>query len=425
MKKLTLLIHPAWALIAAGAWWLGSRQTENTRSVAREESRSRLAAGSHHAADNARTEEQRGRVAGDSAPEAVAWLRRFASVDGTISAENMTGAVMDALRDPDPVKGLRHFTHLLECLTPENAPAALAALKAHSGPRDTNQWMTLLCTAWGAKDGAAALAGTTARDDREAAMAGWARTDPAAAEQWLAALPPGTDDGDRKALQRSLVRGMTRQNPQGALAYITEQDGGVRGDLIKAMTKEQFADGAPATARWAAGLPDELRGTALETVARHYMQVDPAAGAAWAAESALAPDMRQAVGRVADRMAEKDVMAALKWTEQLPAGPGREEAFQQVFSEWARKDPTTSSQELLRMPAGAHRDNAIHSFAGSLVRENPEDAITWAAAISDPALRLDTQINVARKWNNAAPAAAQSWIAANLPADAQRRALGK
>jgi hypothetical protein len=77
------------------------------------------------------------------------------------------------------------------------------------------------------------------------------------------------------------------------------------------------------------------------------------------------------------------------------------------------------------MPAGAHRDNAIHSFAGSLVRENPEDAIIWAAAISDPALRLDTQINVARKWNNAAPAAAQSWIAANLPADAQRRALGK
>jgi hypothetical protein len=133
--------------------------------------------------------------------------------------------------------------------------------------------------------------------------------------------------------------------------------------------------------------------------------------------------MRDAVGRVADRMAENDVLAAWKWAQQLPPSPGREEAWQQVFSEWARKDPTASSQELLRIPAGPQRDNAVHSFAGSLVRENPQDAMTWAAAIGDPGLRLETQIDVARKWNESSPAAAQAWIVANLPPEARVKAL--
>ena len=77
------------------------------------------------------------------------------------------------------------------------------------------------------------------------------------------------------------------------------------------------------------------------------------------------------------------------------------------------------------MTPGRERDNAIHSFSRILVNESPGDAIIWATAISDPALRLDTQIDVARTWNETAPAEAQTWITAHLPADAQARALAK
>jgi hypothetical protein len=166
-----------------------------------------------------------------------------------------------------------------------------------------------------------------------------------------------------------------------------------------------------------------MRGAALEAVARHYMAVDPSSGAAWAAEIATGPDTRDAVARVADRIAERDVAQALAWTRQLQPSPGQLEAYEQVFSEWARKDPTSGSQELLQMPSGRERDSAIHSFSRTLVAENPGDAIVWASAISDPELRLDTQIDVARSWNQSAPDAARSWIANHLPPEARNRAL--
>lgn len=60
-----------------------------------------------------------------------------------------------------------------------------------------------------------------------------------------------------------------------------------------------------------------------------------------------------------------------------------------------------------------------------MARESPEDAIVWATAIGDPELRLDTQIDVARKWNEASPEAARTWMVVNLPAEARKRALRK
>jgi hypothetical protein len=422
MKK-RYTVHFVWALIAAGTGWLGAWRNAGS-DASQGETRSRLAAAVDIPQSEAASAKRRAASIAGGTEEASSWLQKWSAANGSISAENMADAMTEAMRDPDSVRGLRHFTHLLECLNSDNAPAALAALKAHSGPRESSLWMNLFCTAWGAKEGASALAAVTTRDEREAALTGWARSNSAAAMEWLAALPKEMDSGDRRGLERSLVRGMARNDPQAALDYIaTASD---RSDLVRVLTREQVANGVPATARWAAELPDsDLRGPALEAVARHYMQVDPASGMVWAAESATAPEMRQAVGRIADRMADQDVLAAYKWTQQLPPGAGQEEAYQQVFSEWARKDPTASSQELLRMPTGPQRDNAIHSFAGSLVRENPQDAMVWATAIGDPGLRLNTQIDVARKWHDTSPAAAQSWIAANLPADAQNRALGK
>ncbi|HWB05184.1 MAG TPA: hypothetical protein VG796_19285 [Verrucomicrobiales bacterium] len=422
MKIQLLAIHGAWALVAAGAWWFGHRLTVlEEGSKAESQNRLKLAIDANRTGPD--TASKIGGTAAASAnAETTSWLQKWGGASGVIPPENMTAALTEAMQDPDSVRGLRHFTHLLECLTSENAPAALATLRGHTASRESRLWLNLFCATWGAKDGTAAMAGAGNNDERGAALAGWARVNSAAAKEWLAALPKDTDSDDRRRLERSLIQGMARTDPQGALDYIANSND--RGDLVRILTREQMANGIPATARWASELKDsEMRGPALEAIARHYMHVDPVSGAAWAAESSTAPDMRDAVGRVADRMAENDVLAAWKWAQQLPPSPGREEAWQQVFSEWARKDPTASSQELLRIPAGPQRDNAVHSFAGSLVRENPQDAMTWAAAIGDPGLRLETQIDVARKWNESSPGAAQAWIVANLPPEARVKAL--
>jgi hypothetical protein len=276
----------------------------------------------------------------------------------------------------------------------------------------------------GRKGGAGAMDLLSGRRERGAALTGWAGRDPAAAEQWLAALPKDTGDDERRSLQYGFVRGLSRRDAAAAMEYVAGRSEGERSDLARVLAGEQLTRGTKTAAGWAMNLTDAaMRGSALESVARHFMQVDPPGGASWAAESSLVPDMRHAVARVADRMAENDVQAALAWTRQLPRSPGQEEAYQQVFSQWARTDPTGSSQELVRMAPGWERDNAIHSFSRILVNESPEDAMTWAGAITEPSMRLDTQIDVARQWYATAPAAAQPWIAANLPADAQARVL--
>ncbi len=411
--------HFAWALLAAGAWWLGTYHAESGTATERE---SRIRVNAADAAPSGGALRPDGSTQPVVAsPEALSWVRSWCGSDGRISPERMAEAVRQAQND-DPVRGLNHFLQLLECLTPDNAPAALAVLKCSDGPH-VPSWVNMLCSAWGAQNGVTAIAALTGREERGSAMAGWAHRDPAAAQQWLQSQ--SLYENDRRNLKQNLVTGMARQDMTAALDYIAAQWEEDRGDLARVLARGQLLHGTPAAAQWAGQLPDpSMRGAALEAVARHYMEVDPGAGDAWGAEISLAPDTRQAVARVADRMAETDVRAAFAWTLQLPASPGQEEAFQQVFSEWARQDPGASSEELRTMAPGPERDNAIHAFSRILVNESPGDAIVWAAAISDPAMRLDTQIDVARTWNAASPAEAQTWITTHLPADAQARALG-
>jgi len=424
MKKHTLIVHSAWALTAAAAWWAGSRHGMPDDSSSQVPGRSRLTATGVPSGHNDRRPDETAPSSSGGAAETLAWLRPRLGADGRLSPENMATAVAEAMHDPDPVRGLRHFTQLLENLTPENAVAALQLLRAESGGKGPSPWLSMLCSAWGAQDGVAAMASLSGRRERGAAITGWAGRDAAAAEQWLATLPKDTSDEERRALQYGFVRGLSRRDASAALEYVAGRSEGDRADLARVLAGEQLTRGTRAAAGWAMELKDTaMRGSALESVARHFMQVDPPGGASWASESSLAPDMRQAVARVADWMAGNDVQAALAWTRQLPRSPGQEEAFQQVFSQWARTDPTASSQELVRMSPGWERDNAIHSFSRVLVNENPEDAMTWAASITEPSMRLDTQIDVARQWYAAAPAAAQPWIVAHLPVDAQARAL--
>jgi hypothetical protein len=432
MNKKTVILHAAWAFIAGGAWWLGSQSTADDSPRFPGRSRSpdvaeRTEAGAHPARGTS------GAVTRTA--ELATWLDTWRSADGHILPERMSAAVLAALRDPDQVRGLRNFTHLLDHLKPENAAAAVLTLKSNAGASDSGVWLEILCAAWGAKDGASALIALTEKKDREAAMSAWAATDPAAAQAWLAGqsgIPnpywretnPDWNEDNRRDMERSLVSGLARRDVKAAEAYIAAQAERDRGDLARVVAKEMFRRGGPDAAEWAAGLEDStMRASALEMVARKYMAAIPAEGATWAAENATAPDMRAAVGRVADRIAENDVLAAYTWTQQLPAGPGQEEAYQQVFSQWAREDPTASSQELLHMTPSPNRDQAIHSFSRSLVKENPESAIAWAGAISDSAQRLETQIDVARQWHSAAPEPAAAWITANLPADARAKAM--
>ncbi len=346
----------------------------------------------------------------------------------------MKEAVLDALRDPDPVRATLHFTQLIQALTAENAPAAFQALSEKAGTPEAARLMSLLAHAWGAKDGKAALAafdtlrGRDGDSARSTALAAWAALDPDAARQWLtdraASKDPKADPRQEMALTRGLLSGLARRDAGVALDYLMTLDEKQQGDLISVLTDQKLGESIAAGAEWAARLPTTLmRTNALETVGERFLRQDLDGAAQWAEQIAARPEAHEAVADVADRLAGRDPLAATAWVAKLPAGPSQDHAFEDVFERWTRGDPLAASQSLAGMTPGPGRDSAIQAFSRTLAKENPADALTWAAAMTDPGSRADVQVEIARRWHSSAPDAAAPWISAHLAPDLQARAL--
>lgn len=431
--KHPILIHGAWTLLAAGAYFAGTfyprggsgTSSSSVTGALRDPLVSREAALQN---GNAKSD-----VAGGSG-EAVRWLDSFRGRDGVISAERMTEAVQGALRDPDPVKSTLYFAQLLKELTAENAPAALKAVRESGGGPDSMRFLGLLAHAWGEKDGKAAIAAFDALRGREGevgkstAMAAWATTDPDAAMKWLqernAQKDPKADPRQDSALSRGMLSGLARRDVDVALKYLMTLNEGQQGDFVGLLAEQKMKESIAAGAEWAERLPnDRMRTNAFEVVGGQFLRRDLDGALQWAEKIAGRPDAHEAVADVANELAGKNPQQAAAWVSKLPAGPSQDHAFEDVFETWTRSDPLAASQSLSAMNQGPGRDAAIQAFSKTLARENPADAMAWASAMTDPKGRIDVQIDIARRWQAAAPTEAQAWITANLPPDLQARAL--
>jgi hypothetical protein len=432
MKK-SLLLHTGWLLVAAAAYVVGSRQPSLTGSSAAMRGQSSVAATARGTDPSTVADAALGAAAAGS------WLDTFRDSQGIISAERMNAALVEALKDPDPVKAMTAFTQLLAALTPENASAAYKAIRETTGGFESMRYLSLLGYAWGEKDGPAALKALGADGGRDGgwtkstALAGWASSDPEGAINYLAELKASkTDDPNARGggnrddamLERGLVSGLARKDIDAALKYVMGLKEDQRDNYMGVIAEQKLREGVNSASVWAMALTDpKMRAAALDTVSRQFLRQDPAAAAEWAKSIAGQPGTAQAVAVIVDAMARKNPAEAAAWVSNLPDGEGQRDALGQVFRDWTRSDPTAASTQLTQMPAGAAKNSAITAFTRSLARENPQDALTWTKEISDADQRLKAQADVARRWNDTNPKEAQPWIAANLPPDLQAVAL--
>jgi hypothetical protein len=428
MKRYPFLLHGAWALLAAGAWLAGSWHSRPGDSA----SHSGPSAGSMAGPVSAPRPAAAGAAASGS--PVSRWLHSLEEGGAALSPERMTELARAALRDPDPVKATLYFTHLLEKLTPENAPALLQAINDNVRGPEANRFLTLLAHAWGTKDGAAAIAAIEALKRRDldgvkgSAMAAWAAGQSDQALNWLqkrAADPDAfRDSRGEQALLRGLVSGMARRDMDGALAYVMTLKEDQRGEFAHLLAEQKLKESVASGAEFALRLPEErMRTNALETVGYQYIREDLPAAAQWAEKIAARPDAHEAVADIAAAMAHRDGKAAAAWAARLPAGESQNHAMEDIYETWTPADPLAASQSLNEMERGPGRDAAIQAFSRTLAGENPADAVTWAGAISDERERIDVQVDIARRWQTKDPAEARAWIVAHLPPDAQARAL--
>lgn len=442
MTKKSFILHATWLLVAIGAYAVGTFQPRHPAVFNNTASRTLVTLPDPRVPQAAKSSKEKeqfvARVAAQKEdPDAVGWLQPFRSADGSISPERMTEAVQGALRESDPVKSMLYFAQLVKELTPENAPAALKAVREGPAGMESMRYMSLLAHAWGEKDGAGAVAALDQVRGRESgwakstALAAWAASDPKAALQWMQehtakqAEQGGNRDGrEDGALTRGLISGLARQDIDGALNYLMTLKEDQRGEYVGVLAEQKLKEGADTASNWALGLADpRMRSNALAVVSRQFLRQDLQTATNWAATIAGQPGAEGAVGQVADQFADRNIPEAAAWASKLPPGESQNEAFREVFSEWTDSNPLAASQALTQMAPSPARDAAIDSFSRNLARENPQDAMAWAIVITEPRSRLNAQTEIARRWYQTAPNDAQPWIAANLPPDMQARAL--
>ena len=434
-----ILTHAIWLLLAGGAYVAG---TLHPRVAPLRTGEREVAAAPSDPlgfrAGSARPRTAKSTMASESA-DFVRWLESFRDRQGVIAGEQMKEAMQAAVRDPDPLRSMLYFSHLIKELTTDNAPAALKGITENMGGSDLPRYLSLLAHAWGEKDGRVALAGLDALRGPESdqakgtALAAWAATDSDTAMKWIrernaqknaASLPQSESEQlEDSALKRGMITGLARRDVDVALQYLQTLDLSDQSEFIGVLAQQKLKESPTVGAAWAELLPtEEMRIVALEAVGNQLLRHDLDTARQWAEKVAARPDAHDAVGGVASEMARRNPLEAAAWVSRLPGGASQEQAFEEVFAPWTRSDPMAASQSLAGMAPGPGRDSAIQAFSRTLARESPMDALAWAKVMTDPEDRADVQIYVARRWQATAPQEAKAWIAANLPPGLQIRA---
>ncbi|HEY2341648.1 MAG TPA: hypothetical protein VGH90_01405 [Chthoniobacteraceae bacterium] len=162
--------------------------------------------------------------------------------------------------------------------------------------------------------------------------------------------------------------------------------------------------------RWAgktsdAKLQDELLNQGLYDDVSHQNTVESEKSAlALVSGSANPETYKETVSSLVKVSAAQDSGEATNFVSQLPAGPVRDAAMGTLVDTWAKADPVAASDWLSQQPAGPGRDAAVANLV-SAIRSDPQTALADAAAIENPALRMEAAKKVLRVWRDADPSA--------------------
>jgi len=282
------------------------------------------------------------------------------------AAPSDNAAFAEVLRDPDALRGIHHYSVLLQSLGPDNLQEALAAVD--QGRRITRLETRLFFHAWVRFDPQAALEhALTWRDPHPPAsmvVLAWATRNPAAAREALEAVE---DPALRAQLQNDLVSGWVRS-----------------GDTC--------------------GVTDHVASLPVERERREFLL------------KLLAAEQRRAGGRD----------ALMAWVAALPDGADedfRRIAFAQAALILATDDPRAAVRWLEPHLGEAYAADAPGAIAGFWIRKDAPAALGWIETLTEGVIRNEALTVALRRWLNTQPRAARAWIAENEPPEVVRRAL--
>ena len=430
--KTPLLLNLVWAGVAGAAFYTGYKLNTSGESNEAAQSKIRPVAGSLAGGPVGSGSKTVSPLMVSKSPDVLDFYKRYGLDSGiALTSDKMKAAMLEAIRESDPVKSQLMFARLMEELTAENAPAALAMIRENVGGFDSMRYVGMLAYKWGEVDPLNAMKEMAkGGDDRGGRMSqsvvltGWAATDPAAATAWLSAY-----EGDGKDwLSMSLLNGLAKKDIEGAMKFASAlEDKDERGRAAETIAREMIrAGGAEKATAWLNSLTDpDMKKGAFQTIADQIMRGDQAKAIEFVKAFASEDYARGAIGNLAQSVARKDVQEGIKLANSL-TGQAKARAVGEVVGEWLNKDSGANATDAVKyvdaLPAGESRDAGARAIAREFVREDPAGAIVWANSIADTKEREEALVDVGRRYMRDDQAAATAWLQqSGLSAEAQQQ----
>lgn len=373
------LIHLVWAIVAAAAFLIGSR---NEGPGGRDGSQGDEESGGRQSSLSSRSRggsEGPGRARG-IAREGSAFGSFDESVTGNLSESEIRQLGLDLKAARSPLERREIFDRILRNLTAENAKLLreqIVHLDSNSSEfRDFHYQ-------WGAIAGEEAVLNGAETEERDMAttLAGWASAHPEAALAYFNGLEPDQQNGS--GLKWGAISGLAQVDPNLAVQF--------------AMDRQQAGD------REATRLVDYLAREVIKSG-------DPASAASWATTLPAGDLQDAAVRRVAEEYADENPVAAIDWANSLPEGNGKNRALEESFSEWARGNPQAAADRLSALPDSPERDAATYGYARRVAWEDPVAGIEWANTIADDGTRTRALMDTGRAYFRRDAEAAKNWL---------------
>ncbi len=353
------------------------------------------------------------------------------AADTPRGAEQARLAIAEIVNEPATLENGYRLASLLRALGPDAVPAIEPTLRDPTGNLNAAQAL-LLIQFW------------VEQDAEDAAT--WASYAPLGyrtlalhlaierlAESDLPAARRLAGGSGNTHLVKSLVTGWMRSGEPGLEDWIRNLGLGFeRQKALGAYAREMIRlRGTEATAAWADALPDAEDGFKKEAfwrVTTELTYADPAAGRAFYEKHRNGSYGDNLLVSVSNAWVAVDGPAAMQWLSEQPEGQQRDDAVLDAVRSWTM----SNSDALVSWARGWGRDATPHWFQPALpifakvvAVEDPAEAVEWAARIEDEGTRHLTFIQIAHRWRQRDPAAADAWLAASPLSEKQRaRARG-
>jgi hypothetical protein len=355
-----------------------------------------------------------GTISQSNITDLVEKKRREAEVAGFGEKTIIPQTIREALDDSDPISRMSVFTEALQHLGPHNVQEVLQQFKDAGETNDREFSMFLY--AWAKFDGAAAMDYTKQNNQRGwqgmqnsySAMSGFAAVDPQGAEAWARENFEGQDN----PYLIGVINGVAKTD----LAHATEITqslpyGRIRGRAVDTLLDGYFKQGNEAAMAWASNLEEGvLKNGIVSRVTGRLTREDPTLAASFVDTLAPGEERNQASVSLAEGWSRSDPKAAAEWVVRLSDDQVRAKALEESIDNWARRDKEAAGAFLKAQPPGPYLDGAVKEYAERLRFDDPVNALTWAATITNEDSRHKLMERIAEEWSERDPEAAAQFL---------------